>query len=293
MHRQILFRFLFSAFAAFAIAVSASAQTQAGAIKAMRVQGDVIKMASNGTTAKVTEGQAIVETDTIITRAKGSVVLVFANGSSVRLAENSRLAIDEFKMDPLAQNIAVRQLVNEPTVSKTRLNLAYGDMVGNVKKLNSASSYDVKTPVGAAGVRGTTFRLVVRFDTAGQASFTLSTADGHVVFESAIQTTGGTGTIDVPAGTEVSATAQINVNTGVVTAVTVAPATPISNEAAQAITVAVTQAIEAAIAAATFTPADQSGSGTSQPPTQTGIDNASSTGMPAIPENPGNQRSPN
>ena len=85
-------------------------------------------------------------------------------------------------MDPLDAPIAnPGALKKEPTKSKTTLNLSYGEMVGDVKKLNTSSSYSIKTPVGAAGIRGTIYRIVFRPTSNGKAFFTVSTAEGLVV----------------------------------------------------------------------------------------------------------------
>lgn len=59
-------------------------------------------------------------------------------------------------------------------------------MVGNVKTLNHAaeSMFSVSTPAGAAGIRGTTFRIVYRPTGNGQAfNYQLSTSEGVVIFE--------------------------------------------------------------------------------------------------------------
>ena len=142
-----------------------------------------MKLVADGSSVAVKAGDVLVETDVITTGKSASVVLVFMNGSSVKLGAESRLAIDEFKMDPLADDIKMSDLKAEPTVSKTALNLSYGEMVGDVKKLNKSSSYSVKTPVGAAGIRGTIFRIVFRPSSDGKAFFTVSTAEGRVVME--------------------------------------------------------------------------------------------------------------
>lgn len=249
------------------VPLAAWAQTQAGAIKAVHVSGSVQKVAADGTAIPLAEGQSLVETDTVATGADSSVVLVFMNGSSMKLAANTRLAIEEFKMDPLGDNIHVADLKHEPSVSKTRLNLAYGEMVGNVKKLNTTqgSSFDIRTPVGAAGIRGTTFRIVLQFQPNGQVAFQLSTAEGSVVFNGTVQvaTSGATsqdGTanaVNVTEGQEVSAVATVNPATNQVTSVQVSAAQSISPAATQAITSAVTQAIQQAQQSTTFTPTEQ------------------------------------
>ncbi|MDP2139033.1 MAG: FecR domain-containing protein [Candidatus Didemnitutus sp.] len=280
MHRFTFVRLALLGVALLALAQSASAQTQAGAIKAVRVTGEVTKVTVDGSRTPIVEGQSLIETDVVDTGADSGVVLVFMNGSSIKLAENSRLAVEEFKMDPLGEDIAVAGLAGEPTVSKTRLNLAYGEMVGSVKKLNTTSRFDIKTPVGAAGIRGTTFRIVLRFQADGQVQFQLSTSEGRVVFSGVVPAgEGSTPTdttateVEVAAGQEVSAVVQVNPTTNTVTSVQVSSAQPISAEATQAINTAVTQAIQQAVQSTSFTPTEQSNAAaqtpvTTSPPSQ-------------------------
>ncbi|MBI2510877.1 MAG: FecR domain-containing protein [Opitutae bacterium] len=268
MNRRVFLR-LFVLVAALTLApLAAWAQTQAGAIKAVRLSGTVTKIAAHATTSiPLKEGQAVIETDVITTGENSSVVLVFANGASVRLGANSRLAVEEFKMDPLGSDIAVADLQTEPNVSKTRLNLAYGEVVGNVKKLNkdAGSEFNIKTPVGAAGIRGTTFRIVMRFEPGGQVTFTLSTAEGHVSFSGTVQLAGSgtttqegtTNEVAVTDGQEVTAVATVDPVTNQITSVQVNTTQPISTESSQAITNAVTQAIQQAQQSTTFTEAEQ------------------------------------
>lgn len=197
-------RFLFCALFAVALCVTSRAQTQIGQIKAARVENQVFKVLADGTTSPVKNGDLLTEKDVIGTAKGASVVLVFMNGSSVKLGSDSRLAIDEFKMDPLAEDLHTGGLKAEPTVSKTTLNLTYGELVGDVKKLNTSSTYSIKTPVGAAGIRGTIFRIVYRIDGTGKAFFTISTSEGLVVMEGVTDAE-----IPVPAGKEVVVTVNL------------------------------------------------------------------------------------
>ncbi len=256
--KSFFLRFLLGIFALGFVATSGWAQTHAGAIKALKVSGTVTRIDSTGASSPVSEGASLVESDTIQTGANSGLVLVFANGSSVKLAANSKLLVEEFKMDPLADNIAVSSLKKEPSVSQTKLNLAYGEMIGDVKKLNKSSTYNIKTPVGAAGIRGTQFRIVFTPPTTpgGPANFTLSTAEGLVLF------TGTTGApVEVAKGSEVKVSAEVNTTTGAVSATTVNSGT-ISTEANAAITTAVKDVITQAQAASVFTPAEQTSAGT-------------------------------
>jgi len=255
--KSLLLRFILGIFAVGFVTTSGLAQTHSGAIKALKVSGIVTRVDSTGAEHAVTEGSMVSETDAIKTGADSGLVLVFMNGSSVKLGANSKLLVEEFKMDPLADNIAVSTLKKEPSVSQTKLNLAYGEMVGDVKKLNKSSSYNIKTPVGAAGIRGTQFRIVFFPPAAGStvATFQLSTSEGLVLF------TGTTGApVEVAKGNEVNVTAEVNTTTGAVTSANVV-AGGISTAASAAITTAVTDAIAQAQSAGAFTPAEQSSAG--------------------------------
>jgi hypothetical protein len=210
MKISALIRFLSCAFVATALSLTASAQSLAGQIKAAKVEGVVSKLSASGATTPIKAGDLLSESDTVITGKASSVILAFQNGSTVKLSADSRLAIDEFKVDPFAETVKVSELKNEPSASKTALNLAYGEMVGDVKKLSKTSSYSIKTPVGAAGIRGTIYRIVFKPSSDGKAFFTITTAEGRVVM------TGVTDAeIPVDAGKEV--VVEVDVQTGGVT----------------------------------------------------------------------------
>jgi hypothetical protein len=268
MKSSLLRLFLCTLTLAFVAASQALAQTQRGTIKAAGVTGTVSLLAADGTTKPLANGAILSESDTVVTGPASGVVLVFMNGSTIKLGANSRLAVEEFKMDPLGAEIAVSKLKAEPSVSKTSLNLAYGEMVGDVKKLNTAkgSTFNVKTPVGAAGIRGTTFRIVFTPSANGQAmNFTLSTSEGVVLFTG---TTPGAAPVAVSQGNEVAVTAEVNTTTGAVSNVQV-QSQAISAEATQAIQTAVADVIQQAQAAAVFTREEQTSTATSTPAPET------------------------
>jgi len=211
-----------------------------GQIRAVRVVGDVKVMHANKTTVAIKDNDALTQGDTIVTGKDASVVLVFSNGSTVNLAQDSQLAIDQFLQDPFGQEIKVAELTAEPTTSHTKLNLTYGELVGNVKKLKGDSSFLVQTPVGAAGIRGTTFMLTYRPSGTGQAFFSLSTSTGEMIFQS----TNGE-PVPVPADKAVQVQVTVDSTTGAVTAVQV-QSTDISQAAKATIEAQVTQALQTA-----------------------------------------------
>lgn len=159
------------------------AQTTVGQIRVAMITGEVSKLSPDGTTTALANGDVITESDTVTTGKSSGVVLVFMNGSSVKLGSDTRLAVDEFKMDPLYDVLTnVSALTAEPTQSKTSLNLSYGEMVGDVRKLNASSTYSIKNPVGAAGIRGTgaIYRIAFLPHPNGNSTLTISTTEGVV-----------------------------------------------------------------------------------------------------------------
>jgi hypothetical protein len=233
-------------FAAICLLPNANGQQQAAPsgpgviqaqIKAARVVGQVTVTRTQGAVVILQNNDLLSAGDIVVTGKESSVVLVFSNGSTVSIGQDSRVSVDEFTQDPFAEDVKLSELKEEPTTSHTKLKLTYGELVGNVKKLNGASTFEVQTPVGAAGIRGTTFRLVYRPTGNGQAFFTLSTASGIVIFQ------GSTGApVSVPANQQVDIQVTVNPTTGAVQVQV--NSTGISDEAKQAIAEQVQQAIQ-------------------------------------------------
>jgi hypothetical protein len=194
----------------------------------------------------VTNNMELRQGMTITTEVNASVVLIFANGATVNLGTDSSLDIDEFTMEPSSAPLNPDTITDEPTVSKTKINLTKGELVGKVAKLNKAggSDFTVGTPVGAAGIRGTTFRIVYRPNGNGQAFFSLTTVEGNV------EVTLATGNVAAPVGVGASqevvltnVTVNVDNTTGAVTIVLPAG----TNVASQAVTAATTQAVLAIV----------------------------------------------
>lgn len=202
------------------VATAAQAQQTTrvpGQIVAARVVGTVTATNTiDGAQRVLAINDTVTQNYEIVTGAGASVVLVFSNGASLNLGAESRLSIEEFLQDPFATEVSVAALTEEPTTSTTRVHLSRGELVGNVKRLKheAGSTFIVNTPVGAAGIRGTTFRIVFRPDASGQVFFTLSTAEGVVLFEAPAAEG-----VSVETGNEVVVTADVTVDaaTGAVT----------------------------------------------------------------------------
>ena len=214
--------------AALLTATAATAQVPqgrvAGRIVAAKVKGTVTAVnTADHSQRELKDNDAIAQNYVVTTAQNSSVILVFSNGATINLAPDSTLAIEQFLQDPFSTSYSMATATDEPSTSVTQLALVRGELVGNVKHLRkdgpNGSSFTVNTPVGAAGIRGTTFRIVFRPDSSGKAFFSLSTAEGEVIL------TGTTAvTTPVPTGQAVVVTVEVTVDakTGVVT-VTAAP----------------------------------------------------------------------
>ena len=217
-------------FASVALVTPLAAQTSApsgaparaaGQILATRVRGNVsVTDTLTGVTSALHDGDKLTEKHTVTTSKTGAVILIFSNGATVSVTEDSVLSIEEFQQDPFSGPVKVSDLKNEPTTSITKLNMTRGDLVGKVVHLNidGGSEFTVVTPVGAAGIRGTTFEITFRPDGNGGAVFSLRTSDGRVVFGTVALP------VSVPAGQQISTVVQVNTSPDG----TVTPTTPIA-----------------------------------------------------------------
>jgi hypothetical protein len=227
-----------------------------GQIRAKDVHGSVV-MEASGVKTELHNDDAVVPHSKIITGSGAKVILVFSNGASTQLGADTVLDIEEFLQKPFSSDLNLATLTEEPTVSKTRLKLSKGELLGKVAHLKreQGSDYTVQTPVGAAGIRGTTFHIVFIPEGNGQAfRFTLATVEGNVAYQasgsSGPSTTPGTtpapgategGGVPVPKGEQVTVTVNVTVDpvTNVVTVTapsTVSSTVPISASTLAALT---------------------------------------------------------
>lgn len=168
-------------------ALAAASTTQLpGTIRVSRVVGKVTSEDIATKVVKDLANEAVIGQGSIVrTEANSSVVLLFSNGASINLGAISELNILTFTQDPFAGTFEPAKATDEPSVSTTNIMLTRGELVGNVKKLKKGgpveSKFTVGTPVGAAGIRGTTFKIVYRPNSDGRTyNFTMTTLEGNV-----------------------------------------------------------------------------------------------------------------
>lgn len=244
--------FIFGLFAAFALPADAQGappplSNNPGEITIARVRGEVFATVKATNLKTPLQNNAKISQGSIVTTGKdSSVVLVFSNGATINLGTNSALDIEQFTQDPFAGDLKAADITDEPTRSTTKLNLTHGELVGKVAHLkkDQGSSFTVGTPVGAAGIRGTIFRIVYIPDGNGKANFSMTTLEGNVAV-TLVGAKGVSAPVGVSAGQAVSVAVDITVNptTGVITI------TPVSAAAAAAASSAPAQASTADLAA--------------------------------------------
>lgn len=132
-----------------------------GYILAKRVTGTV-KVMDDATQQlrQVKEGDRLKQGETVITAPdkQSSVVLVFSSGATVQLGADTQLGIERFLQELWSGNYNIGEAEKEPSTSQVKLEMARGEIVGKIIKLDKdrGSSFTIRTPIGVAGVRGTT-----------------------------------------------------------------------------------------------------------------------------------------
>jgi len=142
-------------FVALAAAVLVSASTQAET----KHNRAVIRAVHGGAQVSNNKGQSwnpakvgtFLGANSVVKTATDGTVDLFLgdNGPVVRVTPETSLGIDRLDLE----NTGVEKVI------ETQLDLKNGRILGSVKKMAAASKYEVKTPVGVAGIRGTEYDI--------------------------------------------------------------------------------------------------------------------------------------
>jgi hypothetical protein len=132
-----------------------------GAVIVVAVEGgaELMKI-SEREKRKALLGMVIAQGDTLEVEANSKITLLFSNGTLVTAQENTRMvvrAFDQQTFEPVGKKVA--DLQEEPSVSNVKINIDMGSLVVKTKKLARNSSFDINSPLGTAGIRGTEFQL--------------------------------------------------------------------------------------------------------------------------------------
>src|SRR5687767_14970687 len=126
------------------------AQASPRAVRVTGIAGDVHYAHGGGSLVPVSVGTKLVKGDVIKTGVGSHVDLDMGdNVGQVQLAPHSSLAIDEVTSSRTGADV----------LTETQLSLNTGTMYARVNKLSKGSRYEIATPNGIAGIRGSTLAL--------------------------------------------------------------------------------------------------------------------------------------
>lgn len=133
-----------------------------GNVRAVMVVGDAWQDSVKGQSERLKQGDFLRQGSEVRTSGGARVILLFDNGATIEIRPGTRFSIDKFLVDPLdAESIDYQKITREPTRSMTRISVPQGNIITKVPKLNRSSSYDIGTPLGTAGIRGTVVNVAV------------------------------------------------------------------------------------------------------------------------------------
>ena len=164
-------------------APSAETAMVLGNIRVLEVEGNSVEcIDAQGKISKLQAGEFLTQGVRIVTGRESRAVLIFENGSSVRVEPGSDFSIEKFTQDPFKpEGLDYRTMQSEPSRSVTRTGVAEGKILFNVADLKASSRYEIVTPVGVAGIRGTGGFALAESGDAGQ-SGGFGLFDGTAVF---------------------------------------------------------------------------------------------------------------
>ena len=147
---------LFACITTFALlSLTAGVQAQnmkQGSAKVRQIKGSA-KYSETGVWIPLKVGTTLKSGATIQTAPESIVDLDLGeNGPVVRITPNTTVSLDKLVYSGTGMD----------SVIETRLNVQNGTIIGNVKKLARASKYEIKTPNGVAGIRGTDYVVSVK-----------------------------------------------------------------------------------------------------------------------------------
>ena len=121
-------------------------------------------------------GSVITEGQTAQVGIGGKLVLLFSNGTITTLQSQTKMKVGVFEQVSFdAGDKKVSDLEGEPSESKVVIDLDWGSLVVKTKKLDKKSSFDINSPIGTAGIRGTEFQMSQNPGTGVQLDVTEST----------------------------------------------------------------------------------------------------------------------
>ena len=130
--------------------------------------------------SQVKAGGLLIDGHTVKTGPASKVILLLSNGTVSTIKSDSSLNIKKFTQAKFeSKGRSLSEMSGEPSSSETVLDLELGDMVFDVKKLDKRSSFNIESPVGTAGIRGTSGQMGIS-NAAGATNLNINMFKGSV-----------------------------------------------------------------------------------------------------------------
>ncbi len=128
-----------------------------GFVRVLKIEGgDAATVDPGGNRRPLLAGDFLLQGSSVSTGPNSKVDLLFENGTAIRIEPGSEFSLDRFMTSPFdAESIDYRSLDGEPGASNTLVGVPSGTILFDVAKLKKNSSFQISTPVGIAGIRGT------------------------------------------------------------------------------------------------------------------------------------------
>jgi hypothetical protein len=148
--------------------IVANAALQNGKIQTDVTVGEVYTLDTKAKPVRVIPGQYYEQGSTFSTKEDSTIQLVFSNGATLLLNPNTTVVVRTFKQVPINLPAPGKYLEvdREPSPSVTEIIVEKGKVVGEVRKLNSQSSYTIRTGVGIVKIKGTIYTVAYTEDVA-------------------------------------------------------------------------------------------------------------------------------
>ena len=178
-------RIPFTLFCLLVISALSSLAAELATAKVLSVSGTIMRTEGGafikigGRESPLKAGDILRQGDRLNSTKGSKAILVFSNGSEITLYQNSSLSIIALEQEPYNSKRVYNELEADPSKSQTLLELDYGQLDGHVKKLTKESSFNIKTALGTAAIRGTKFRIRLIF-TANKLRLTITNFVGLV-----------------------------------------------------------------------------------------------------------------
>ncbi|MDG1326593.1 MAG: FecR domain-containing protein [Opitutales bacterium] len=142
---------------------SSGQEKQSGALIIADMQGNVQFLDGQGKPlepGKIGAGDILPLDHSAVTGQPGKIIFLLSNGTLMTLTENTKMKVRTFEQVPFDPGgKKLKDLENEPSQSAVEIDLDMGSLIIKTKKLDKASSFDINSPVGVAGIRGTEFQM--------------------------------------------------------------------------------------------------------------------------------------